>query len=92
MVEAFRKYGQELGLAFQIADDVLDATSSAADLGKEPSDEGLAKSTYVSRLGVEEARKRAWRRAEGAREALEAAGLDSPLLAALAEYVVRRRT
>ena len=92
VVDAFRTYGRELGLAFQIADDVLDATGSAADLGKEPSDEGLSKSTYVSRLGVEGARKRAWQRSERAREALVEAGLSSPLLENLAEYVVRRRT
>jgi len=91
VVEAFRTYGKELGLAFQIADDVLDATSSAAALGKEPSDEVLAKSTYVSRLGVDEARERARSRSEAAREALEGAGLASPLLDNLAGYVVRRR-
>lgn len=92
VVEGLRSYGRELGLAFQIADDVLDATGSASDLGKEPSDAGLAKSTYVSRLGVEGARERARRRAEKAREALARAGVSSPLLDGLAEYVVRRRT
>lgn len=92
VVEALRTYGSELGLAFQIADDVLDATSSVGDLGKEPSDAGLSKSTYVSRLGVEEARKRARRRSAKAREALVEASLSSPLLDTLAEYVVRRRT
>lgn len=91
IVEGLRSYGRELGLAFQIADDVLDATSSAGDLGKEPSDAGLAKSTYVSRLGVEEARKRARHRSERARAALADVGLSSPLLDTLAEYVVRRR-
>lgn len=91
VVEALRSYGRELGLAFQIADDVLDATSSADDLGKEPSDAGLAKSTYVSRLGVEGARERAHRRSKRARRALADVGMTSPLLDALAEYVVRRR-
>lgn len=88
---ALAAYGRELGLAFQIADDVLDATGSATELGKEPSDRELAKSTYVSVHGLDEARARAGERAERARSALDGAGLEAPLLRDLAEYVIRRR-
>lgn len=88
---ALERYGRELGLAFQIADDVLDATGTASELGKEPSDRNLAKSTYVSLYGIDEARARARERAGRARDALAAADLDAPLLHDLADYVVRRR-
>lgn len=52
--------GKHMGLAFQVIDDILDATSDAATLGK-PSgnDEKLGKLTYVSLYGLEESRKRA---------------------------------
>ena len=87
---ALATYGRALGLAFQIADDLLDATSSAGVLGKEPSDRQLRKSTYPSLHGLEEARRRGWKEVGGARAALEASGVDSSFLAALAEYVMLR--
>ena len=84
-------FGRGIGLAFQVTDDVLDATEVAADLGKHPSDGVLDKSTYVSLYGLEEAMKRARVHAEEATEALRGAGLDAPALIALASYVVERR-
>jgi geranylgeranyl pyrophosphate synthase len=90
-VEAMDRYGQAVGLAFQIVDDVLDATSSAEELGKRPSDEELDKSTYVSHFGAEDARRRASLLVEEAKEALTAAGLSAPELGALADYIVERR-
>ena len=86
-----RGYGRAVGLAFQITDDVLDETSSAADLGKNPSDGLLDKSTYVSLHGVEEALRRARALADEALEALGAAAIDAPELAALAHFVVERK-
>jgi len=83
-------YGQAIGLAFQIADDLLDATQSAARLGKNPSDEALDKSTYVTLYGVEEARRKALDQIGHAHRALERAGLQSPALTALADYIVER--
>ena len=88
--EALGRYGRALGLAFQIADDILDATSSSAQLGKHPSDQALRKSTYVGLYGLDGARRRALRQASLATRALADAGLDSPPLRAVAEYVVRR--
>ena len=90
-IEALHRYGASLGLAFQIVDDILDATGDAATLGKEPSDAELGKSTYVSHWGVEAARARAREEAERALAALDGAGLDTPVLSALAELVVSRR-
>ncbi len=84
-------FGRGIGLAFQVTDDILDATEVAVDLGKHPSDDVLDKSTYVSLYGLEEAMKRARIHAEEATEALRGAGLDAPALIALASYVVERR-
>jgi geranylgeranyl pyrophosphate synthase len=88
---ALRVFGEEIGLAFQIADDVLDATATSDQLGKTAGrDRELAKSTYVSVLGIEGARADARRHARLAVEALTAAGLPSGSLAALAGYIVER--
>jgi geranylgeranyl pyrophosphate synthase len=87
---ALARYGEEIGLAFQIADDVLDATADAGTLGKHPSDQHLGKSTYVALLGVEGARREARIRVERGLGALSDAGIASPLLEALARYVVHR--
>jgi len=91
VLEGLRSYGRALGLAFQIADDILDATASPGELGKEPSDRALEKSTYVELHGLEPARRRARAEVASARRALEAVGIASPLLHALAEYVIGRR-
>lgn len=89
-LEALDDYGRSIGLAFQIADDILDATATAEALGKNPSDTTLDKSTYVSLYGLEEARRQARAGVEAALDALSRAGLSSPPLEALARYVVER--
>lgn len=58
LVSSAKEYGQKLGLAFQIMDDILDVTSTQKLLGKKPgSDLNNSKSTYVSLLGLEKSRK-----------------------------------
>jgi len=89
--EALTRYGEAIGLAFQVADDLLDATATAEELGKEPSDAELGKSTYVALFGLEEARRRGNDLVREAREALESQGIDAPSLRALADYVMARR-
>ena len=84
-------FGRGIGLAFQVTDDILDASEVAADLGKHPSDDLLEKSTYVALYGLEEATKRAQTHAEEATQTLRSAGVDTPALIALASYVVERR-
>ena len=92
-VEALARYGQEIGLAFQIADDVLDVTATSAQLGKTAGrDAELAKSTYVSVLGVEQARSEAASLAAQAITNLEQAGIPSGSLGTLAQYIVSRES
>jgi geranylgeranyl pyrophosphate synthase len=83
-------YGRAIGLAFQIADDILDKTRSVDELGKNPSDDALDKSTYVSLYGLEEAGLRARKLVAEAHLALERAGLNAPALHALAGFVIER--
>jgi geranylgeranyl pyrophosphate synthase len=90
-IAALRAYGEAIGLAFQIADDILDATATSAQLGKTAGrDAALAKSTFVSVLGVGAARAEAERLAAQAVDRLHQATLVSPTLVALAHYIVTR--
>ncbi len=90
-LDALTQFGTHLGLAFQIADDVLDATASAEELGKQPSDDALDKSTFVSLFGLDGARKRAVAETTAATRVLRAAGIHSPILEQLALYILQRR-
>jgi len=88
-LDALSRYGDALGLAFQIADDILDVVGSAESLGKTAGrDEELSKASYPSLYGLDGARSLARARADEAKAAL--AGISSPELLALADYVVNR--
>lgn len=90
---ALSRYGASIGLAFQIADDVLDVTATTDQLGKTAGrDLDLNKSTYPALLGVEGAIERAVALVEDGCEALEAEGLLTPTLEQLARYIVERRS
>lgn len=92
-VSALGSAGAVLGLAFQIADDVLDATESSEALGKTAGlDAALSKSTYASVLGVVEARQRSDALVADAMARLESAGLKTPALERLAHFVAARRS
>jgi geranylgeranyl diphosphate synthase, type II len=91
LLAAYTRYGEELGLAFQIQDDVLDVTGTDAALGKTAGrDRSLNKATYPALYGLPRAREMARERVARAVEALRGAGVASPPLEALAGYVVER--
>jgi geranylgeranyl pyrophosphate synthase len=91
-VGALARYGSELGLAFQIIDDVLDVTATTEALGKTAGrDAALRKSTYPALLGVDGAMERADALIDEGCAALAAVGLLTPLLESIARFVVRRR-
>ena len=82
-------YAAAFGLAFQVTDDLLDVESTAEQTGKRVGkDAARGKLTYPGLLGIEESRRRAAELGEQAVAAAERLG--SPLLAALARYVVER--
>jgi geranylgeranyl diphosphate synthase type II len=90
-VEALRTYGAKLGLAFQIADDVLDVLDTTGKGGKGVGrDEKHDKATYVRLHGLEGAKKRARAAAEEAIAALKPFGKRGNVLASLARYSVER--
>jgi geranylgeranyl pyrophosphate synthase len=89
--EGLRGYGRRIGLAFQIYDDVLDATATSDELGKTAGKDAVAaKSTFVALQGVGAARAEAERLAALAVDRLREAGLVSPVLVELAHYIVTR--
>ena len=89
---AARAYGQNLGLCFQIVDDILDSTSTAQQLGKPAgSDVENEKVTYVSLLGLEDARRLAERRTREAVEYLEPFGAEAEHLRRLARALLERK-
>ena len=93
VVAAFERYGRAVGLAFQIADDVLDVTATTDQLGKTAGrDAALRKSTYPAVLGLDGARARAAALADEACRALRRSGLASPALECLARFVVARES
>jgi geranylgeranyl diphosphate synthase, type II len=90
---ALARYGASIGLAFQIADDVLDITATTDQLGKTAGrDLDLNKSTYPALLGVEGAIERAVALVEDGCAALQEEGLLTPSLEQLARYIVERRS
>jgi geranylgeranyl diphosphate synthase type II len=86
-------YGERLGLAFQIVDDILDIEGSSAEMGKATgSDARKHKATYPAVFGLEAARRDAARLLAEAREAVRPLGDGGVVLVALADFVERRRS
>ena len=90
--EPYGRFAAELGVLFQIVDDVLDVTGSDADLGKHHgSDERLGKRTYVSEFGLEKARTLAGESHAAARAALaQAAPRGAPELEQITDFIYTR--
>jgi len=92
-IEAVRSYGREIGLAFQIVDDILDATATSSELGKTVGkDAEQNKATYPGLLGMDVAKREAETRVRDAVDHLTRCGIDSLLLGGLANFVANRRS
>ena len=91
---ALDRYAENIGLAFQVQDDILDVVGDTATLGKrQGADQQLGKSTYPALLGLEQARKKAHDLIADARRSLDelaAQSLDTSALEALANYIIQR--
>ena len=91
-IDAVRRWGAEIGLAFQIVDDILDVEGNAAELGKTAGKDAAGdKPTYPSQFGLPGAKAMAADCATRAREALAGAGLTDGWLDGLAGWVLTRR-
>jgi geranylgeranyl diphosphate synthase, type II len=89
----FRRFAAELGVVFQIVDDILDVTGDEAELGKpRGSDERHGKATYVSVFGLERARELAKESHAAARAALAEADGATGRLGQIADYILTRTT
>jgi geranylgeranyl diphosphate synthase type II len=90
-LNSLENYGNQIGLAFQIVDDLLNATSTTEQLGKAAgSDAELGKATYPSYFGIEETRKRAKKAVEEAKNCLADFDDKARPLRLLADYIYTR--
>ncbi|MBD0370753.1 MAG: polyprenyl synthetase family protein [Pyrinomonadaceae bacterium] len=91
-LQALTRYAAQLGLLFQITDDLLDVTATAEDLGKTPGkDERASKATYPALYGLEEARGLAQAAYSEACAALEEISRPTELLKSIALFILERR-
>ncbi len=92
-LDPYRAFAREVGLLFQIVDDILDVEGEALELGKTVGkDERLAKTTYVSRFGLDGARALAGESHSRARARLADLGGETLSLTAVTDYIYRRRS
>lgn len=92
-IEQLRLFGQAIGLAFQIVDDLLDVTQTSEQLGKTAGkDVASEKATYPSLFGLEESRKKAAALLHSAGSALKSFGPRADTLISLARFLVERES
>ena len=92
-VKALGKFGENLGLAFQIIDDILDITQTSEQLGKSAGKDAAAgKATYPAVFGLEKSRREAARLTKAALKALEPFGKNADFLRALADQLLGRQS
>lgn len=91
-VKACETYALDVGLAFQVADDILDVTASTEELGKTAGkDEEVDKTTFPKLIGLEESKVEAKRLVDEAVKALEPFGESAAPLVGIADYIVKRK-
>jgi geranylgeranyl pyrophosphate synthase len=91
-LEAVTRYAAALGLLFQITDDLLDVTATAADLGKTPGKDARSrKATYAALYGLDAARERAQAVYAEACAALDEMETPTPTLLSIADFILKRR-
>ncbi len=92
-LEILGQFGEQIGLAFQAADDILDATSTAKQIGKTVgSDAQHEKMTYVALYGLDHARKHMLELVKSAHACLARLSHPAPVLSALADFAINRRS
>jgi geranylgeranyl diphosphate synthase type II len=90
-IKPLQEYGEAIGLAFQIVDDILDIEQTTEQLGKDAgSDEARGKATYPALLGVEESRTKAKELYQQSLAALDRIPHDTILLQGIAEFIIKR--
>jgi len=93
MVNAVTRYGEAVGLAFQIADDILDIEGTTEQIGKDAgSDQARGKATYPAVMGLAESKRRASELVDVAIEALAGFGEKADPLREIAYYIVKRKS
>ena len=91
-VDALRSYSEDLGLAFQIVDDILDATADAETLGKPVGqDSEMDKATFIKLFGMDGARSKAQDLVDSAKAHLDRFGDRAAALAGAADFVFERK-
>jgi geranylgeranyl diphosphate synthase, type II len=92
-VESLRRFGQAMGLAFQIVDDILDVTQTSQQLGKTAGkDIASEKVTYPALFGLEESRKKAQALLEDAHQDVQNLGSSGETLKGLARFLIERES
>jgi geranylgeranyl diphosphate synthase type II len=92
-LEQLTEFGQSLGLAFQVIDDILDVTQTTEKLGKSAGkDVAAQKATYPALLGLEKAKQEADRLTARARAALKTFGKNAAPLEAIADFLLKRES
>jgi geranylgeranyl diphosphate synthase type II len=90
-IDKLRAYGQRIGLAFQIADDILDVTATSEQLGKTPGkDQAANKATYPAIHGIAASEARARKLVAEAVEIVSSLGRETNVLGELAKFIIAR--
>ncbi|CAM5792534.1 polyprenyl synthetase family protein [Brevibacillus borstelensis] len=91
-MDALTQYGRNIGLAFQIQDDILNVEGDSSQLGKAVgSDADRQKATYPALIGMDESKARLLQLVAEAKQVLRSAGMDHSALMPLADYVMERK-